>query len=610
MLARIFAFISLVPLAFSQTTGTATIVGTVTDTSGAVVTGATVNVVNTETQFAYNGVTNDQGSYYVPNLNPGTYRLTIQANGFKRYVREGVILRTSEQPRIDVQLELGAVTESVNVDASAPLLETETTSTGQILEGETIVKIPVLQKYAFRVLLYLPSTSNINGQHVVGQRERSLGYTMDGVGGKEPARGLPAATNQVMSTTIDALQEVKLFTTGMPAEFGHSAGGLLSTVFKSGTNQFHGSAEDRYIQKALIHRNYVEQLPRNNPFTYHELSATLSGPLYIPKLYNGKDKTFWLFGTQRHHEKASETFQGAVPSPEMLAGNFAGLNQIYDPATTAFGQNALCQPAGSDCWYRLPFAGNQIPQSRFDPAVRNFLGRNPYVPQNNAQSALNLASGPTNNLIAPTQYRSYRTRFDVKIDHQFSSNHKIFGRYSHVRHRSWRDRWSPEIAWLEYDSRAVPLPIDQRNAVISDTYTISPTTINEFRLGFNRRKSSTSPSTIGQDWARQLGIPNVSAETFPDFQACNNQSNCTGGTTFFRQGNLAASQEVGEDYTISENLTKVLGKHTMKFGWETIRTRYNSLAAALPSGRYRFGGTDFPFRPNTGVPFAAFLLGP
>ncbi|MGH9632718.1 MAG: hypothetical protein ACRD7E_30805, partial [Bryobacteraceae bacterium] len=560
------------------------------------------------------GPTSTEGAYYVPQLTPGNYQLTVEANGFKRYVREGIILRTSEQPRIDVQLEVGTVSESINVTAAAPLLETETTATGQILEGRTIVKIPVLQKYAFRILLYLPSTSNINGQHVVGQRERSLGYTMDGISGKEPVRSMIGSTNQVTSTTIDALQEVKLFTTGMPAEFGHSAGGLLSTVFKSGTNQWHGSAEDRYIQKALIHRNYLEQLPRTNPFTYHEMSATSGGPLYIPKIYNGKDKTFWFFGFQRHHEKASETFTGAVPSPEMLAGNFnfGGLNPIYDPLTTQFGQNALCQPAGSECWYRLPFAGNVIPESRFDPAVKNFLDRNPYAAENNPQRTFNAASGPTNNLIAPTQYRSYRTRFDVKIDHQFSSNHKVYGRYSHVRHRSWADRWSPEIVWREYDSRAVPIPIDQRNIVFSDSYTLSPTMINEARIGYNRRRFTRTPSTLGEGWAQQLGIPNVGDQTFPVFQPCNNQSNCTTTTTnpaFFRQGTLGQSQDVGEDFTFQNNLTKIVNQHTLKFGYELIRTRYNSLVESLPSGYFRFGGTDFPFRPNTGNQFAAFLLG-
>ena len=613
MLKSAFALLLFACAVFAQTTGTATVVGTVTDNTGAVVPAATVNIVNTETQFVSNGETNAEGAYYVPNLNPGTYRITIQAQGFKRYVREGVILRTSEQPRIDVQLEVGAVTETINVEASAPLLETETTSTGQVLEGETIVKIPVLQKYVFRVLLYLPSTSNINGQHVVGQRERSMGYTMDGVGGKEPVRSMISTTNAVTSTTIDALQEVKLFTTGMPAEFGHAAGGLLSTVFKSGTNSFHGSAEDRYINKVLIHRTYLEQLPRNNPFTYHELSGTMGGPVVIPGVYNGKDKTFWFFGYQRHHEKGGETATLAVPSPEMLAGNFnfGGLNPIYDPDTSAFGPSAECPAGQTECWTRTPFPNNQIPQSRIDPAVRNFLGRNPYTPENNSQRAFDRAFGPTNNLISPTNYRSYRTRFDAKIDQQFSANHKMFGRYSQVRHRSWRDRLSPEIAWSEYDWRAVPIPIDQRNVALSDTYTLSPTMINEIRLGYNRRRGTVFPSTIGQDWAKQLGIPNVSNETFPNFQGCNNQSNCTGGTTFFRQDNsgLSRSQEVGEDITFQENLTKVLNGHTLKVGWETIRTRYNSLVSALPSGSYRFGGTDFPFRPNTGNAFAAFLLG-
>jgi opacity protein-like surface antigen len=290
-----------------------------------------------------------------------------------------------------------------------------------------------------------------------------------------------------------------------------------------------------------------------------------------------------------------------VPSPIWLAGNFSGLNPIYDPATTVLGSDGQ--------WIRQPFPNNVVPQNRFDPAIKNFLSHNPYVAANSPTPGVNLGTGAINNLISPTNYRSYRTRFDVKLDQQFSANHKMFGRYSQVRHRSWRDRLSPEIAWAEFDWRAVPIPIDQRNVVISDTYTISPTMINEARLGFNRRKGTVSPSTIGQGWAKQLGIPGVSDENFPYFQLCNNQSNCTGGSMIARQDALSRSSEVGEDFTFQENVTKIISKHTLKFGYETIRTRFNSLVAATPSGTYRFGGTDFPFRQNTGVGFAAFLLG-
>lgn len=582
------------PVLVAQTTGTATLVGTVTDSSGALVPSAKLTVTNVETQIASTTVTNAEGNYYVPYLNPGTYRMNIEAAGFRQYVREGVTLRTNETPRIDVQLELGNVSETVKVTAAAPLLETETSATGQVMEGDTIVKIPVLQKYAFRILLYLPGTSNINGQHVVGQRERSLGYTMDGVSGKEPVRG-SFATNQITSTTIDALQEVKLFTTGMPAEYGHSAGGLLNTVFRSGTNTLHGSAEDRYINKDLIHRTRLERLPRTNPFTYHELSATLGGPIYIPKIYNGKNKTFFFFGFQRHHEKASETYTGDVPSPEMYNGdfNFGGRgNPIYDPATTR--QDATGR------WIRDPFPGNVIPTNRIDPAVRNFLAKSPFASANAAGFVD--ALGPHENLVTLTNYRSYRTRFDGKVDHQFTPNNKIFGRYSHVRHRAYQDRWTPEIAWLDIDFRAVPIPIDQRNIVLSDTWTITPTMVNELRLGFNRRRFTRDPSTIGQGWAGQLGIPNVPGDTFPDFRTS------TGGR-LYRMDSFSASAQTSEDFTFQENLTKVLSRHTLKAGYEVIHTRFNSVLEENPSGIYRLGGTDFPFTPNTGNQFANLLLG-
>jgi len=590
-------FLAALGAALAQTTGTATLVGTVTDPTGAVIAGAKVSVTNVETQFKYEGTSSAEGAYYVPYLNPGTYRLVIEASGFKRYQRDGVLLRTNEQPRIDVQLEIGSVADAIEVTGAPPLLETETSSSGQILEGETIVKIPVLQKYAFRILLYLPGTSNINGQHVVGQRERSLGYTIDGVGGKEPVRSMIGSTNQVTSTTIDALQEVKLYTTGMPAEFGHSAGGLLSTVFKSGTNTLHGSAEDRYINKSLIHRTRLEQLPRNNPFTYHELSAVLSGPMIFPKLYNGRDRTFWLFGFQRHHEKASETFTNEVPSPAMLAGEFSfgGVgNPIYDPYSTKQDETGR--------WIRDPFPGNRIPQAQFDSVSRNFLSKNPWTPANAAGFIDRL--GPHENLVTSTVYRSYRTRFDGKLDHQFSVAHKVFGRYSHVRHRSFSDRWNPQIQWHLLDSRAVPIPIDQRNAVISDTYTIGPTSINEARLGFNRRRFTRRPESVGQDWAKQLGIPNVGPDTFPDFLTA-------GGSGFYRNATLGLSQEVAEDFTFQDNFTKITGRHTMKAGYEVIRTRFNARVEDLPSGRYRMGGTDFPFASSgtTGNDFASFLLG-
>jgi hypothetical protein len=573
-------------LMWCQTTGTATLVGTVADSSGAVIVGAKATARNAETAFVYESVTNAEGAYYLPYLLPGTYELTVEAPGFKRYVRSGIILRTGETPRINVQLELGNVAESITVDAAPPLLETETAQAGAVLEGDTVIKIPVMQKFVHRVLLYMPGMTNINGQHVLGQRQRAIGYTLDGVSGKEPVVGQIGDFRRTMIASLDSIQEFKLYTTGVPAEAGHSAGGLFSTVFRSGSNSFHGAIEDRYTNGKLIHRQYLEQLPRTGAFDYHEWGATAGGRIV-------RDKTFFFGGFQQHWERVSETFIGAVPSPEMYAGNFdfgPGSLAIYDPGSTRL-ENGV--------WVRDPFPGNQIPRSRFDPAAVKLVAEKPWKEQ--TTKGVLTPTGPQFNLVIPAFGAYNFQRWDAKIDHQFSTMHKIFGRYSYVRHRSL-DRPVRELARDTLFGDVYVKPIDFYNIVLSDTYTLNPSTINEARLGFNRRIETALPETYNQDWAGRLGIPRVSGLTFPDFRN-------SGGGKIYGLGPGSFTRQVAEDFTLQNNVTKVMGRHTVKTGYELMRTRYNSVPAAFPSGRYFMGGTDFPFRANTGNAFASLLLG-
>ena len=185
----VFLFLIVPANIYAQSTGSATLVGTITDSSGSLLPGAKLTVVNTGTSFLSESSTTTEGSYYIPNLIPGTYRLTIEAAGFKKYIREGITLRTNETPRIDVMMEIGTLSDTINVAASTPLLETETSSTGQIMDGETVVKMPVMQKGIKRMTLYMPGLNVVNGLHGVCQRERLLGITLDGVSGKEPVRG-------------------------------------------------------------------------------------------------------------------------------------------------------------------------------------------------------------------------------------------------------------------------------------------------------------------------------------------------------------------------------------------------------------------------------------
>ena len=579
---------------WAQAAGTGTLVGNVTDASGATIVGAKVAVVNTGTAFTSESVTNSEGAYYAPYLAPGTYRVNVENPGFKRLVREGIIIRTGETLRVDVQLELGAITESVSVSGSAPLLETETSTSGQVLDGDLLVKIPVSQKRAIRILFYMPGANAIGGFTVLGQRARAMGYTVDGINGKEPGIGATNGTDAQISTTQDAFEEVKLYTTGAPAELGHSAGGLMSIVFKSGTNELHGSVEDRLIGKSMIHRSYLEQLARANPFTYHETTLLFTGPVVIPKLYDGHNKTFWLAGFERHFENSGTNgVRTAVPTAAMYDGDFSFGGQtsprpfdLYNPFTT--------RQSGAT-WERDRFVGNVIPKSLIDPASAAFLAKKPFTAAN--QPGILGAGGPTENLVLNTIKQVRRTRWDAKIDHQFTPNHKIFGRYSQARHRAWKGDYQAQFAWRDIDPNAQPAPVDQINIVFSDMLILSPTMNNEFRAGFNRRDRRETAITKGGDWAKQLGIPNTSADTFPNFNIG------------YGLAGLPSFQNIGEDFTFQDNLTKVTSKVTFKFGYELIRTRYNATSSSLPGGTYSFTGTNAPFVPNTGNTFASFLLG-
>lgn len=582
-------------------TGQGTIVGLVRDATGAVIPSVSVLATNPVTGFTYRSATNEEGLYRIPYVNPATYEITFEAQGFKKLVRSNIVVRATETARVDVQLEVGSVVESVEVQAVAPLLESETSVVGHLVTGTTLNRLPTPQMKVESMLWYVPGVTGQRGSgHAAGGRSRAFVITNDGVSGMNPGTGT-IGTGFQMSTVEYNMEEIKVLTTALPAEYGHSGGGIMSITYKSGTNQLHGLAEERYMNKNMIHRNWQDPNIPTGLFGFHLMSGSLSGPVYLPKMYNGRNRTFFLFGFQRHHEKASENNDRDVPSPEMLAGDFSfpqsprGVDIIYDPATL------VRLPNGN--YTRTPFPGNRIPTNRFDPVAVKFLSFNPFTaPNNRNNQTFYDSTGPRNNLSADTVYRSYRTSFDTKIDHSFSDRHKIFGRYSNFRHRSFNGRWQVQVANPIFDHNVTPIPINQRQVVISDSITINPTTIQELRLGFNRRKFTRVPESLGQNWAAQLGIPNVSPETMPTFLTA------TGGEFYFRFPE-GRSTDVNENWSIQDNVTMVRGRHTFKTGFEVLRTRLNSAIPAEPSGRYWLGGTELPFTPNTGNRFANFLLG-
>jgi hypothetical protein len=586
-------FIGVVCPALIGQSATGNIIGHVTDPSGTAVGGVEVVATNPEKGLTFHTITDDQGLYRFYYLTPGTYTLTFQHTGFASVERPGILLQSNETPSVDAQLSLGSVVQKIEVTSATPLLETTTSTTGTVLAGREMNKLPIMQRYTWMTMYLMPSVTSMNGFHVDGMRDRGIGYTMDGISGTNPGIG-GVATNTIMSTTQNAIQEVKLSSTVLPAEYGHSAGGMLSATYKSGTNDFHFEGEDRYVNNDMLHRAYFNL--GNAPFSYHELASLVTGPVFIPKIYNGKNKTFFLFGWSMHHEKYNQSTFASVPTLDELNGNFnfggAGY-PIYDPAT-------LHQVNGK--WVSDPFPNKTIPKSRFDPATVNFLSHSPWAAPNNlGGSGILTATGPVNNYGATSSYYSYRTRYDAKVDHYFNDKNRIFGRYSQVLNRAVSDQIG--LNWRLLDGTSVLTPSDQENIVISDTNVFGPTLINEVRLGFNRRRQSRTPPGLDGNWAQQLGIPGVSGETFPSFFDSN-------GNPFFEATFPGgAYDQVNQSFTAQDNLTLVRGSHSLKMGYELIRTTENSLAASTPGGTFDFGGTAAPFTPNTGNDFAAFLLG-
>src|SRR3954468_2532377 len=299
-LALSLALLLTVP-AWAQDTGVLT--GTVTDTSNSVVVNAEVTAVNADTNFETNTVTNAEGLYRIPFLRPGTYRVKITAPGFKSFIRENVELRVGATLPINAVMEVGALAESVQVSAAAPLLETETSTTGTVVNGEFFARMPLFQRHSRGVLYLTPGVNagglayagSLSGFSINGGATTNIGYFEDGMYGVQPSG--TNTTNTILST----IEEAKVITTALPAEYGHSAGGAIVIVKKSGTNQLHGGGGTLFREGPMQHRRFMQPATfeqTGNSLHFYQPDFNIGGPVYIPKVYNGKNKTFFFFAGQ------------------------------------------------------------------------------------------------------------------------------------------------------------------------------------------------------------------------------------------------------------------------------------------------------------------------
>ena len=609
-----------VALAVAQI-GTSTLTGRVTDSSGAVVPGVAVTVVNTDTNFQYAATTNQDGLFRVQSLPPGPYRLTFEAAGFKRLVRDGITLTASDTRPVDATLDVGTVTESVEVKAQAQLLETETTSSGALVVGNMYYKLPIYQRSVHFTLTITPGLSlgsygsAANGSttpfNVAGARSTQLGVFEDGVLGMNPN-----GSSQSVRSVENSVAEVKVLTSTLPAEYGHTAGGVISIVKKSGTNEFHGMASEFGRVRRMQHRLFFDRFRTSDPqpgaphgvgtfFMYPDASA--GGPVYIPKVYDGRNKTFFFFGWQKQIEKKSAIVTQQTPTLDMLGGDFSfnGVgNQIYDPLSTARNTDGT--------WTRSLFPNRIVPLNRMDPVSRKIVQINPWNPPN-LPGSFN-SGGPVSNYVYSENARAFMEEYSMRLDHQFNSAFKIYSSYTYDYALNRGRPTNIHIRDFDGPNGSDP-PFSNHNISTGGTWVMGPTVVNDARASLFRQENTKPVPSFGKGWAATLGIPNVSPELMPAFGTTSTGNDQFAPVSAYGLTVSGPTHLIDEALSFRDDLTKVHGLHAFKVGYELLHNRSNSAATLHPSGEFLFDTMTAGLQPNgqplpnTGNTFAGFLVG-
>ena len=366
-LLRVLACFVLLAAALAAQSITGSVTGVVTDASGAVIPGAEVTVINTGTNVRSTAKTDGSGNYTVPLLPRGEYKVEVTAPGFKRFVREGIVLQVQQTARVDVQMTVGEVADSVLVTADAASLETETATLAKVVDNRAIINLPLNTRNVYNLVFLTPGVTGTVGNNygemrysVNGARQRTMDTMIDGVSAAHPTVNGFAGISVFPS--VDAIEEFKLLGADYPAEFGRSLGSVLNVVFKSGTNHWHGSAYEFLRNSKLDANNFFDNRRGQQllSFKRSQFGGVFNGPII-------KDKTFFMVSFEALRERRADSTTASVPTLLERGGDFSQTRNaagamivIYDPFTTR--QN----PSGSG-FIRDPFAGNRIPQAKVRP---------------------------------------------------------------------------------------------------------------------------------------------------------------------------------------------------------------------------------------------------
>lgn len=595
-------------------------VGLVADDSGAVMPGVAVRAVNLETNVVAKGVTNDQGRYEILYLLPGDYRLEVSHPGFKAWSQAPLTLRAGDRTQLDIKLAVGAVTETVEVTAQPSVLETTTASVAQVVGSKEIANMPlhggsvawVFSMAPGVVMTNLPFDGpwNIDQSSqfsVGGTGANSVDFNMDGVSNN--AYGGRAA----FVPPPDMVQEVRIETSTYDAATGHTSGGAVNIAMKSGTNAFHGSVNAMEATGPMMTRNFFtdqyifnpatgpitpEKIKANTPdIRWLQYSIVAGGPLVIPKVYDGHNKTFWEFGFQAHNRRRGNATINSVPTEAERNGDFSALlalgpqYQIYDPFTTV--------PSGASRYKRQPLPGNIIPASRMNPISKKIMG---YIPLPNTPGT---ADGLSNysNTSADTQ-DLYQP--EGRVDHNFSESHRMFARYTQSNFTGSFDKLIPGS-----DVRGRFRQRPHRGFAFDDVHVLSPTMVLDVRYGLTWFRELQNYANNGWDLSEFdfpksiLGVMDPGGIAFPDITIGN----------VLELGNDGGWKQTDYTHSLSGTLNWSLGKHSMKIGTDDRimfenRKDYGNVAPTLDfQEAYTRGPLDNSPVAPVGQGFASFLFG-
>ncbi len=566
---------------FAQTPA-ARLVGDVRDASGAGVPGAAVTVKSIGTNEARTVRTNAAGEYSVPNLQPGLYDAEADAAGFRRLKQTGVELQVNQTARLDFRLQIGAVAESIEVNAQIPLLNTENSVKGDVIVNAEIANMPLNGRDFFELGLLVPGVTEKHegtwqgsAMAVNGARPDNTNFVVDGFNNQNQRGG-----HVQTKPPLDAMQEFKVETSGYSAEFGRLAGGVVNMALKSGSNKYHGALFEFLRNDKLDARNFfaadTPHLRRN------QFGASLGGPVYLPRVYNGRDKTFFFFSWESFRQGQGNVRVMRVPTALEHAGDFSqtmsvngGVMALKDPLASG----SCNASGGGGC-----FPGNRIPASRFSSAATVLRT---YYPLPNM-------TGSTNNYRAYAINQNDSDSFLFKVDHRLTAVDSLSVRYTY-RKDPFHDPFAgSDLGTFGY--RDVPASM---LGGIAYTRMFSPALVNEFRVGYTRNTEMSRSDNAGHDFAAELGIPgSVSAPDlvgFPRFTVVNLPAL---GDPDQTPHHLAVNTiEAGD------TATWVKGDHTLKFGGNILRGQVLQVYNKNVRGTFNIADRW------TNIPFGDFLLG-